>query len=131
MVIPLQRSACCYFHPDQQHLVQLTSLAIAVETGDAVGAELNNGLRTRTAATVEAATGVEAATAVEAVEAVDSTRHLIGLSSTEALMLFQLLQAALLHPPMREGVMGQPQLHRFHRQLSGALGRALASGAQK
>jgi len=125
MVIPLQRSACCYFHPDQQHLVQLTSLAIAVETGDAVGAELNNGLRTRTAATVEAAT------AVEAVEAVDSTRHLIGLSSTEALMLFQLLQAALLHPPMREGVMGQPQLHRFHRQLSGALGRALASGAQK
>jgi hypothetical protein len=125
MVIPLQRSACCYFHPDQQHLVQLTSLAIAVETGDAVGAELNNGLRTRTAATVEAAA------AVEAVEAVDSTRHLIGLSSTEALMLFQLLQAALLHPPMREGVMGQPQLHRFHRQLSGALGRALASGAQK
>jgi hypothetical protein len=105
--------------------VQLTSLAIAVETGDAVGAELSNGLRTRTAATVEAAT------AVEAVEAVDSTRHLIGLSSTEALMLFQLLQAALLHPPMREGVMGQPQLHRFHRQLSGALGRALASGAQK
>lgn len=119
MVIPLQRSACCYFHPDQQHLVQLTSLAIAVETGDAVGAELNNGLRARTAATVEAAATV------------DSTRHLIGLSSTEALMLFQLLQAALLHPPMREGVMGQPQLHRFHRQLSGALGRALASGAQK
>jgi hypothetical protein len=28
-------------------------------------------------------------------------------------------------------VIGQPELNRFHRQLSGALGRALASGAQK
>jgi hypothetical protein len=46
-------------------------------------------------------------------------------------MLFQLLQAALLHPPMREGVLGQPELNHFHRQLSGALGRALACGAQK
>ena len=112
----LQRSAGCYFQPQQQQVVQLTSIDIGVELGVEIGAELKSGLKPRSAAPVEA---------------IDPSRHLIGLSSKEALMLFQLLQAALLHPPMREGVLGQPELNRFHRQLSGALGRALAHGAQK
>ena len=41
-------------------------------------------------------------------------------------MLFQLLQAALLHPPMREGLMGQSEYSQFHRQLSGALATAVS-----
>ena len=45
-------------------------------------------------------------------------------------MLFQLLQAAMLHPPMREGLMGQSDYNLFHRQLSGALGSALGGRSQ-
>ena len=114
--MPLQRSAGCYFQRQQQQVVQLTSIDIGIERGVEIDAELKNGLRPGSTTPIQA---------------IDPSRHLIGLSSKEALMLFQLLQAALLHPPMREGVIGQPELNRFHRQLSGALGRALASGAQK
>ena len=52
--------------------------------------------------------------------------HLLCLSSKEGLMLFQLLQAALLHPPMREGLMAQSEYNQFHRQLSGALATAVS-----
>ena len=45
-------------------------------------------------------------------------------------MLFQLLQAAMLHPPMREGLMGQSDYSLFHRQLSGALRSALGGRSQ-
>lgn len=45
-------------------------------------------------------------------------------------MLFQLLQAALLHPPMREGLLGQSEYNQFHRQLSGALASAISGRTQ-
>lgn len=45
-------------------------------------------------------------------------------------MLFQLLQAAMLHPPMREGLMGQSEYSQFHRQLSGALAVAVSGRPQ-
>ena len=60
----------------------------------------------------------------------DPSEHLICLSSKEALMLFQLLQASMLHPPMREGLLGQSEYSLFHRQLSGALGSALGGRPQ-
>lgn len=56
----------------------------------------------------------------------EPSEHLLCLSSKESLMLFQLLQAALLHPPMREGLMGQSEYSQFHRQLSGALATAVS-----
>jgi len=60
----------------------------------------------------------------------EPSEHLLCLSSKEALMLFQLLQAAMLHPPMREGLMGQPEYSQFHRQLSGALAVAVSGRPQ-
>jgi hypothetical protein len=60
----------------------------------------------------------------------EPSEHLLCLSTKEALMLFQFLQAALLHPPMREGLMGPSEFSHFHRQLSGALATAVSGRAQ-
>jgi len=60
----------------------------------------------------------------------EPSEHLLCLSSKESLMLFQLLQAALLHPPMREGLLGQSEYNQFHRELSGALASALTGRPQ-
>lgn len=105
--MPLQNGSTCYVRLQQQQRVKLTSVHI------------KNRIRPHT--------DVDAPSTEPTSEA---SEHLICLSSKEVLMLFQLLQASLLHPPMRESLMAQGEYSRFHRQLSASLGSALAGAPQ-
>jgi len=56
--------------------------------------------------------------------------HLLCLNQQEALMLFGLLQAALRHEPSRQTLLSSGDYKQFHRQLSQALAKGLASAAE-
>jgi hypothetical protein len=53
--------------------------------------------------------------------------HLICLSQREALMLFGVFQAGLLHETMQDSLMGKHEYGHFYRTMMAALAKAVAS----
>ena len=53
--------------------------------------------------------------------------HLICLSQQEALMLFGIMQAAVLHEPMQACLLGRHEYSAFYRTMTTALARAAAA----
>ena len=56
----------------------------------------------------------------------DTPEHLLCLTHKELLMLFSLSQAALMHAPMRDCLMGKHDYQAFHHQLTRSLKAALS-----